>query len=100
MTVLIDFSIFPVGKGESVSSYVARAVKVIHESGLSYRLHAMGTNIEGEWSQVMDVVNRCFDALQKDCQRIYATIKIDFRRGGRGRLVDKVKSVDKKLQSV
>ena len=32
MSVLIDFSIFPVDKGENLSSYVARAVKIIRFS--------------------------------------------------------------------
>ena len=41
--VLLEFSMSPLGKGESVSRYVARALEVIDQSGVSYRLHAMGT---------------------------------------------------------
>ena len=53
---------FPLDKGESVSPYVARLVRVIRESGLPHKLGPMGTSIEGEWHQVMAVVTHCFEA--------------------------------------
>lgn len=62
--VLLDFSMTPLGKGESVSPYVARCLEVVAPSGLDYHLHAMGTTLEGELDQVLDVVRRCFGALQ------------------------------------
>ena len=48
MSVLIDFSIVPIGKGDSVSPYVARVTKIIRASGLPSRLHAMGTEVEAD----------------------------------------------------
>ena len=96
MSVIIDFSIFPIGKGESVSDYVSRAVKIIKESGLTYKLGPMGTAIEGEWDQVMNVVNRCFEALRKDCHRVYMTIKVDYRKGESGRMEGKIQTVERK----
>ena len=97
MSVVVDFSIFPVGRGDSLSQYVARAVKIIETSGLDYHLHPMGTCIEGDWHRVMAVVNQCLEALKKDCDRIYMTIKVDYRSGGQGRLSGKVKSVAARL---
>jgi uncharacterized protein (TIGR00106 family) len=91
--VLLDFSMTPLGKGESVSSYVARCMEVVAASGLDHRLHAMGTTLEGELDQVLDVVRRCFEALQPDCNRISCSIKIDYRKGPGGRLDSKVKKV-------
>jgi uncharacterized protein (TIGR00106 family) len=96
MSVIIDFSIFPVGKGESVSDYVSRAVKIIKESRLTFKLGPMGTAIEGEWDEVMAVVNRCFEALRKDCNRVYMTIKVDYRKGESGRMEGKIKTVERK----
>lgn len=96
MSVIIDFSIFPVGKGESVSDHVSRAVKIIKESGLAFKLGPMGTAIEGEWEEVMGVVNRCFEALKKDCPRIYMTIKVDYRMGESGRMEGKIATVERK----
>ena len=97
MSVLIDFSIFPVGKGESVSPYVAQMLKIIKESGLSYKLGPMGTSIEGDWHEVMAVVSLCFEELREDCHRIYLSIKADYRKGVSGRIEGKVRSVEEKL---
>jgi uncharacterized protein (TIGR00106 family) len=95
--VLLDFSMTPLGQGEGVSPYVARCVKIVEESGLAYRLHAMGTTVEGELGDVFDVVRRCFEELQKDCPRITCSIKMDYRAGQAGRLESKVRSVEEIL---
>src|SRR5947209_265632 len=91
--VLLDFSMTPLGKGESVSLFVARCLKIVAASGLDYRLHAMGTTLEGELDEVLAVVRRCFEALQADCDRISCSIKIDYRKGPGGRLESKVQKV-------
>src|SRR5438067_10545898 len=91
--VLLDFSMTPLGKGESVSAYMARCLEVVAASGLDYRLHAMGTTLEGELDQVLDVVRRCFQALESDCERISCSIKIVYRKGPPGRLDSKVQKV-------
>jgi uncharacterized protein (TIGR00106 family) len=97
MSVLIDLSIFPLDKGDSLSSHVARALKIIKDSGLAYELGPMGTSLEGDWDQVMGVVNSCFKELKKDCDRVYMALKLDYRKGSSRRLKSKVKSVEKKL---
>lgn len=91
--VLLDFSMAPMGKGESVAPYVARCLAIVAASGLDYRLHAMGTTLEGEWDEVFAVVRRCFEALRPDCDRISCSIKIDYRQGPGGRLESKVQRV-------
>jgi uncharacterized protein (TIGR00106 family) len=91
--VLLDFSMSPLGQGESVAPYVARCLEIVAASGLDYRLHAMGTTLEGEWDEVFAVVRRCFEALQPDCDRISCSIKVDYRKGPAGRLVSKVQRV-------
>jgi uncharacterized protein (TIGR00106 family) len=90
---LLDFSMTPLGKGESVSPYVARCLEVVAASGLDYRLHAMGTTVEGELEEVLALVRRCFEALQPDCDRISCSVKIDYRKGPGGRLESKVRKV-------
>ncbi len=97
MSVLIHFSIFPTDKQTSVSPYVARAVKIIRDSGLPYKLGPMSTAVEGEWDEVMGVVDRCFRELRKDCGRIYMTVQADYRKGALGRIDGKIKSVEDKL---
>lgn len=95
--VLLEFSISPLEQGESVGQYVARSLEIIDASGLDYRLHAMGTIVEGELAQVLGLLQRCFEAMAADCHRITCTAKIDYRQGASGRLDAKVASVEAKL---
>ena len=97
MSTIIELAIFPTDKGESVSPFVARSLRIIKESGLDYELNPMGTCIEGEWEQVMNVVEQCFKALEPDCDRIYMTLKADYRKGKEERLKGKILSVNEKL---
>jgi uncharacterized protein (TIGR00106 family) len=96
--VLLEFSMSPLGKGESVGKYVARSLDIIDQSGMEYRLNPMGTILEGEWDEVLAVVTRCFRRMQQDCPRISCTMKIDYRKGHRGRLTAKTASVEKRLK--
>ena len=99
MSVLIDFSIFPLDKGASLSPYVARAVKIIRDSGLPHRFGPMGTSVEGEWDQVMGVLGECFEDLKKDCDRISINIRLDYRKAPEGRIESKTESVKKRLET-
>ncbi len=96
--VLLEFSMSPLGRGESVGKYVARSLDIIDRSGVSYRLNPMGTVLEGEWEEVFAVVQRCYERMKKDCGRISCTIKVDYRKGYEGRLQTKVASVEKRLK--
>ena len=96
--VLLEFSMSPLGKGESVSKYVSRSLDIIDKSGVPYRLNHMGTVLEGEWEEVFAVVRKCYERMKKDCNRISCSIKVDYRKGQSGRLVSKVASVEKTLK--
>ena len=96
--VLVEFSMSPLGKGESVSKYVSRSLDIIDKSGVPYRLNPMGTVLEGEWDEVFAVVRKCYERMKKDCNRISCSIKVDYRKGHSGRLVSKVVSVEKTLK--
>ncbi len=91
--VLLDFSMSPLGHGDSVAPYVARCLEIVAASGLDYRLHAMGTTLEGEWDEVFAVVTRCYEALKPDCKRISCSIKVDYRQGPERHLESKVRRV-------
>jgi uncharacterized protein (TIGR00106 family) len=94
---LMEFSIIPLDKGESVSTYVARCLDLIDASGLQYRLHAMGTVVEGELPVLLELLQACFAALQSDCHRITCTVKFDYRAGTGSRLESKLQSVQQKV---
>jgi len=97
VSVILDFSMYPLDKGESLSPYVARSIRIIKESGLPYEFRSMGTSIEGEWEEVMDVVQRCFETMRRDCNRVVLSLKADYRQGPGGRMQRKVQSVEEKL---
>jgi uncharacterized protein (TIGR00106 family) len=92
--VMLEFSMTPIGTQESVSPYVARCLRIVEASGLDYRLHAMGTIVEGEIGEVLQVVRECLEALATDCDRVSCSMKLDYRKGHSGRLDAKVRSVE------
>src|SRR6266496_2860302 len=95
--VLLEFSMSPLSKGESVGKYVAPSLEIIDKSGVDYRLNPMGTVLEGEWDDVFEVVKRCYERMRKDCNRISCSIKVDYRKGAKERLEGKVTSVEKRV---
>jgi len=102
MSVLLEFSMFPTDKGESVSEYVSQVIKMIRDSGMSYQLTPMGTIIETEnLVQALGVVQVAYDVLEKaGCNRVYSSLKLDIRQGKSDRLQGKLKSVQDKIGEV
>ncbi len=94
---LLEFSITPLGVGESVSQYVARAVDIVDKSGLDYRLHAMGTEVEGSLGELLALLGKCIEAVAADCDRVSVSAKLDYRKDHAGALAAKVASVEKRL---
>jgi uncharacterized protein (TIGR00106 family) len=93
--LLAELSMSPMDQGASVSKFVARSLKIIDESGVSYRLNPMGTCIEGEYDEVMNLIKKCYETMSSDCERIAFSIKGDWRKGKTTRLNAKVEKVQK-----
>lgn len=102
MSVLLEFSMFPLDKGESLSADVSQLIEAIRESGVDYRLTAMGTIIETDTlDAALSLVARCSDLLQQQgSQRIYSSLKLDIREGASGRLQKKIKSIEQHIGKV
>jgi uncharacterized protein (TIGR00106 family) len=77
--MLTSFAITPLGVGESVSQYVAEAVKIVRDSGLPNSTGSMWTEVEGEWDEVMDVIKRATEAVAAKAPRVSVLIRIDHR---------------------
>jgi uncharacterized protein (TIGR00106 family) len=92
--MLVAFSVTPIGAGEDVAAPVAKAVKVVRESGLPNRTDAMFTTLEGEWDEVMDVVKRACEAAQEEAGRVSLVLKADIRPGVSDALNAKVAKVE------
>jgi uncharacterized protein (TIGR00106 family) len=98
MSVLVDFAMFPTDKGESVSPFVARIIKMIDESEVPYKLTPMGTVFETEtMEEALELIRKAYSLLEPDCNRVYCVAKFDIRKGKSGRLVQKIKSVESKV---
>ncbi|OCH93873.1 hypothetical protein OBBRIDRAFT_789911 [Obba rivulosa] len=69
------------GTGEpSVAEYIAECVRVLEKSGLKFKMHGYGTNLEGPWSQVMQAIHDCHSAVHaKGAPRIATDIRIGTR---------------------
>ena len=67
-------------------------------AGLSYSMHAYGTNIEGEWDGVFAAVKRCHEVVhQMGAPRISTSIKVGTRIDREQTMDEKIKSVREKL---
>ncbi len=98
MNVIVDLCVVPIGVGVSLSEYVAACERVLVEAGLEPRLHAYGTNVEGEWDAVFAAVKRCHQVLHdRGVPRITTTIKLGTRTDKEQTMADKVRSVESKL---
>jgi uncharacterized protein (TIGR00106 family) len=97
--MLAEFSITPIDKeGKSLSEFIAKTISMIKESGLQYELHAMGTIVEGDADEIFELIKKCHINMTHYSGRVSTSIKIDDRKGSKGRLKGKVLSVEKKLK--
>jgi uncharacterized protein (TIGR00106 family) len=94
-----EISVVPVGAGASISDYVVRAIEVVRASGLKYELSAMGTNVEGEVSAILELAGKihqsCFD---EGAVRVLTAVKIDDRRDKQLTIESKRSAVKAKLR--
>ncbi|BBO16774.1 conserved hypothetical protein [Candidatus Brocadia pituitae] len=96
--MIAEISVIPIGKGIDLASHVACIVKIIDASGLDYKLHAMGTVVEGESDQVFDLIKKCHNKMLELSERVYTTVKIDERKDKKEKMIEhKVLAVEKEL---
>ncbi len=96
---IAEVSVVPIGTAKtSVSEYVAGAVTILKDSGMKYKLTPMGTVIEGDIKDLLEVIAKMHETpFKKNAERVYTTIKIDDRRDIKAEMDEKVKSVMEKL---
>lgn len=99
MKVIADLTVVPIGVGVSLSRYVAACEEVLDDAGLETRLHAYGTNIEGEWDVVMSAIKRCHEVIHEmGAPRVSTVLKLGTRIDRDQTMNDKVESVEEKLK--
>ena len=99
MKVIVDFCVVPIGVGVSLGSYIAECEKILRQAGLMTHLHGYGTNIEGEWDEVMSAVRECHEILHRmGVPRISSTLRLGTRIDREQTIEDKIRSVEEKLK--
>jgi len=98
MNVLVDICVVPMGVGVSVSKYVAACEKIFAAAGLNHQMHSYGTNVEGDWDEVMAAIKKCHESVhQMGAPRIGTTIRMGTRTDREQSMQDKIDSVNSKL---
>jgi uncharacterized protein (TIGR00106 family) len=98
MKVIADLCIIPMGVGVSVSPQIALCERILAEAGLETKLHAYGTNIQGEWDAVFAAIKLCHEALHNSgVPRISTSMRFGTRIDRDQNMEDKVRSVEEKL---
>ncbi|MBK9097557.1 MAG: MTH1187 family thiamine-binding protein [bacterium] len=101
MKVLLDLCVVPIGVGVSVSVYIAACQRILKDAGLKHEMHMYGTNIEGEWDEVMAAVKKCHEVVHEmGAPRISTTIRLGTRTDREQTMEEKIKSVHNKLTDV
>ena len=78
---------------------VAACERVLAEAGLKTKLHAYGTNIEGEWDEVFAAIKRCHEVVHgMGVPRISSTLRFGTRIDRDQHMEDKIRSVEDKLR--
>lgn len=98
MKVIADLTVIPMGVGVSLGRYVAECERILRNAGLKVNLHAYGTNIEGEWDQVVAAIKECHQVLHAlGVPRVSSSVKLGTRTDREQTMEDKIRSVEEKL---
>jgi uncharacterized protein (TIGR00106 family) len=97
----MHFAMFPTDKGISVSKEVSRLIEMIEKSGIKYKLGSMGTTIETEtFAEALEVLQKSYEILEPDTERIYASINFDIKKSQEFRMEKKIESIEQKIGKV
>ena len=95
--MIVQFSIVPLGKTPGIGDDVAKVLKIVDNSGLSYRITPMSTIVEGSWDDVMALIKKCHSIVLKSGERVVTSITIDDRKRRKNMMEEKIRSVEKRL---
>lgn len=94
MKVTAEICVIPLGVGVSVARYIAACGPILERAGLNPKLHAYGTNVEGEWDAVFAAFKACHQAIHEmGLPRVHTAIKVGTR-------TDREQSNDGKIAAV
>src|SRR3954454_19309400 len=95
-----DLTVISLGRAQtSASEYIAEIQRCLAaQDRVRYRLHAMGTELEGTTADILAAVGELHAVpFEMGVPRVYTVLKLDERRDRRQTLDDKVESVERRL---
>ena len=96
-----DLTILALGRAQvSASEYIAEIQrKLARQDRVRYRMHAMGTSLEGSTADILAVVAELHAVpFDQGVPRVYTILKLDERRDRPGQtLEEKVRAVEDRL---
>jgi uncharacterized protein (TIGR00106 family) len=95
--MLVSFSVFPLGKGESLSEDVSEIILLVRQSGLQYRLGAMETTVEGDPDSIWSLLRRCHEGMRARSSRVLTQITIDDRQDRLDGMEGKIRSIESRF---
>ena len=85
--MLAELRVTPIGAETSFARLIADLVPVLAESPLRYQVHAMGTTLEGELEEILELVRRSHQEARRHADRVLIELSIDDRSGADGELL-------------
>jgi uncharacterized protein (TIGR00106 family) len=80
MKATAELQVIPVGDGVSVRQQVVRIVELLQSRDFILETHASGTNIEGELTDILAVVERIHETLhEQGSVRLISYLKVETR---------------------
>lgn len=99
--VICDLTVVTYDIGPSLSPFVAEVIGFIREDRkVRHQLTPMGSILEGNWEDVLALVDRLFRHFSARYERIGLTFKVDFRRSKGNRMEGKIAAVEEKLRNL
>ncbi len=95
-----DLTVIALGRPDaSASAYIAEIQRRLAvQDRVRYRLHAMGTSLEGTTADILAVVAELHAVpFELGVPRVYTVLKLDERRDKEQTLEDKVRAVEQRL---
>jgi uncharacterized protein (TIGR00106 family) len=93
--MLVELSINPLGRGTHLSKDLGEILKIIDDSKLRYYLAPLGTCIEGDWEEVMELAKLCHQKARSFSSHVMTTIRIEDEEGAADKLNENIAAVER-----
>jgi uncharacterized protein (TIGR00106 family) len=95
--MLFSVAMFPIGDGPSLHKPVAEVINEFNTAGLHFDVGPADTVIEGDWDDIMPVLQRAEERLRAHHNRVFMVITVDDYVGVENRLHTAVGEIEREL---